>query len=215
MQYLAPYAGCAIGEYFRDSGTARAGAFTTILSKHAAAYRQMSLLLRRPPGREAYPGDVFYLHTRLLERAAKLSRGTRRRFADGAADHRNAGGRRFGLHSDERHFDHRRPDLSRSRSVQFRHPARPSTSDFRCPASAATPRSRPCGRSPGPCGSIWRNTATLAAFAQFGSDLDKASQDQLSRGKRLVEILKQGQFSPLPVEKQVLIIYVWHQRVAR
>ena len=118
MQYIAPYSGCAIGEYFRDSGRHALCVYDD-LSKHAAAYREISLLLRRPPGREAFPGDVFYLHSRLLERAAKLNKENGRRIADGAAVHRNAGGRRFGVHSDQRHFDYRRPDLSRIGSVQL------------------------------------------------------------------------------------------------
>ena len=123
MQYLAPYSGCAIGEYFRDSSR-HALCIYDDLSKHAAAYREISLLLRRPPGREAFPGDVFYLHSRLLERAAKLRPRTGRRFADCAAVHRNPGRRRFGVHSDQRDFDHRRPDLSRIRLVQRQYPSR-------------------------------------------------------------------------------------------
>ena len=111
MQYISPYAACAMGEYFRDTKR-HALVIYDDLSKHAAAYREISLLLRRPPGREAYPGDVFYLHSRLLERAAKAERREGRRIADGAAHHRDAGGRRFRLHSDQRHFDYRRPDLS-------------------------------------------------------------------------------------------------------
>ena len=117
MQYISPYAACAMGEYFRDTKR-HALVIYDDLSKHAASYREISLLLRRPPGREAYPGDVFYLHSRLLERAAKLSDKNGRRFADRAARHRDAGGRRFGLHSDQRHFDYRRPDLSGNRFVQ-------------------------------------------------------------------------------------------------
>ena len=99
-----------MGEYFRDNGM-HALIIYDDLSKQAVAYRQMSLLLRRPPGREAYPGDVFYLHSRLLERAAKLNEDNKRRLADGAADHRNAGQRRVGLHPDQRDLDHRRADL--------------------------------------------------------------------------------------------------------
>ena len=119
MQYLAPYAGCAIGEFFRDTNR-HALCIYDDLSKHAAAYREISLLLRRPPGREAYPGDVFYLHSRLLERAAKLNNEKGSGISDRPADHRNPGGRRFGVHSDECDFHHGRPDLSRVRSFQLR-----------------------------------------------------------------------------------------------
>ena len=113
------------------------------LSKQAEAYRQMSLLLRRPPGREAYPGDVFYLHSRLLERAAKLSDEQRRRLADRAAGHRDQGRRHLGLHPDQRDLDHRRPDLPRRTTCSSRASAPPSTSASRCPGWAAPPRSRP------------------------------------------------------------------------
>ncbi len=119
MLYIAPYAACAIGEYFRDYGR-HALVMYDDLSKHAMAYREISLLLRRPPGREAYPGDVFYLHSRLLERSSKMQRQAGRRVADRAAGDRDAGRRRFGLHSDQRHFHYRRTDLSGNRSVQLR-----------------------------------------------------------------------------------------------
>ena len=115
-QYLAPFAGAAMGEWFMDNGMDALIIYDD-LSKHAVAYRQVSLVLKRPSGREAYPGDVFYLHSRLLERSRACRREVRQRFADRAADHRDAGGRRFGLHSDERHLDHGRPDLSGNRLV--------------------------------------------------------------------------------------------------
>ena len=146
------------------------------LSKHAQAYREISLLLRRPPGREAYPGDVFYLHSRLLERAAKLNDGARRRLADRAADHRDAGGRPLGLHPDQRHLDHRRPDLPRESDL-FHQGVRPAinvgNSVSRVGGSAQIKAMRQVA------GTLRLDLAQyreLAAFAQFGSDLDKATQ---------------------------------------
>ena len=117
FKYLAPYAGCAIGQHWMDNGEHALVVYDD-LSKQAEAYRQLSLLLRRPPGREAYPGDVFYLHSRLLERAAKLSDENRRRFADRPADHRDEGRRRVGVHPDERDLDHRRPGVPAGQPVQ-------------------------------------------------------------------------------------------------
>ena len=114
-----PTRGCTMGEYFRDNG-GHALVIYDDLSKHAVAYRQLSLLLRRPPGREAYPGDVFYLHSRLLERAAKMSDRPRRRVTNRVTDHRDPSRRRFGLYSDQCDFHHRRADLSRKRFVLFR-----------------------------------------------------------------------------------------------
>ena len=123
FKYLAPYAGCAMGQHWMDNGEAALVVYDD-LSKQAEAYRQLSLLLRRPPGREAYPGDVFYLHSRLLERAAKLERRARRRLAHRAADHRDEGRRRLGVHPDQRDLDHRRPDLPAGRPVQVGRAAR-------------------------------------------------------------------------------------------
>ena len=131
MQYLAPYGGCAMGEYFMDNGEDALIVYDD-LSKQAVAYRQISLLLRRPPGREAYPGDVFYLHSRLLERSARVNEEYVEKFTKGRvkgktgsldrpAHHRNPGGRRDGVRADQRHFDHRRPDLPGNRPVQRRH----------------------------------------------------------------------------------------------
>src|SRR6201998_3418702 len=209
MQYLAPYAGCAIGEYFRDSSR-HALCIYDDLSKHAAAYREISLLLRRPPGREAFPGDVFYLHSRLLERAAKLSNDkgggslTALPFIETQAGDVSAyiptnvisitDGQIY-LESDLFNSNVR-PAINVGISVS------------RVGGNAQIKAMRQVA------GGLRLGLAqyrSLAAFAQMGTDLDKASMAQLTRGSRMVEILKQGQLSPLPVEKQVLIIYAGDQ----
>jgi F-type H+-transporting ATPase subunit alpha len=205
MLYIAPYSACAIGEYFRDSGRHALVVYDD-LSKHAQAYREISLLLRRPPGREAYPGDVFYLHSRLLERAAKM----RNEMGGGSLTalpiiETQAGdlsayiptnvisitdGQIF-LESDLFHQGVR-PAINVGNSVS------------RVGGSAQIKAMRQVA------GSLRLDLAQyreLAAFAQFGSDLDKSTQSQLNRGRRLVEILKQPQYQPLGVEKQVAIIY--------
>ena len=190
LQFISPYSGCTIGEWFRDNGK-HALIIYDDLSKQAVAYRQLSLLLRRPPGREAYPGDVFYLHSRLLERAAKLSDARGRRQPDGAADHRDPGRRRLGLHPDQRHLDHRRPDLPGDRPVQLGHPP----GGERGPLGVAGGRCRPDqGHQAAVAGTLKLNLAQyreMAAFSQFGSDLDKATQEQLANGERQTEMLKQ------------------------
>ncbi len=205
MQYLAPYAGCAIGEYFRDSSR-HALCIYDDLSKHAAAYREISLLLRRPPGREAFPGDVFYLHSRLLERAAKLSADkgggslTALPFIETQAGDVSAyiptnvisitDGQIY-LESDLFNANIR-PAINVGISVS------------RVGGNAQMKAMRQVA------GSLRLNLAqyrALAAFAQMGSDLDKTSTAQLTRGSRMVEILKQGQYSPVPVEKQIMILY--------
>jgi F-type H+-transporting ATPase subunit alpha len=205
MQYLAPYSGTAIGEYFRDTKRHALVVYDD-LSKHAAAYREISLLLRRPPGREAYPGDVFYLHSRLLERASKLSDElgggslTALPFIETQAGDVSAyiptnvisitDGQIY-LESDLFNSNVR-PAINVGISVS------------RVGGSAQIKAMRQVA------GSLRLDLAqyrALAAFAQMGSDLDKASAQQLTRGARMVEILKQGQFSPVPVEKQILIIY--------
>jgi F-type H+-transporting ATPase subunit alpha len=205
MQYLAPYAGCAMGEYFRDSKR-HALCIYDDLSKHAAAYREISLLLRRPPGREAYPGDVFYLHSRLLERAAKMCDGM-------------GGGSLTALPIIETQAGdvsayiptnvisitdgqiYLEADLFNS---NIRPAINPGISVSRVGGNAQIRAMRQVA------GSLRLELAQyreLAAFAQFGSELDKSSMAQLNRGKRLVEILKQPQYQPLPVEKEVLMIF--------
>ena len=205
MQYLAPYSGCAIGEYFRDSGR-HALLIYDDLSKHAAAYREISLLLRRPPGREAYPGDVFYLHSRLLERAAKVS-------------DKLGGGSLTALPIIETQAGDVSAYIPTNvisitdgqiflESDLFNSGIRPAVnvgiSVSRVGGNAQIKAMRQVA------GSLRLDLAQfreLAAFAQFGSDLDKATQAQLARGQRLTEILKQDQYSPLSVEKQVVIVY--------
>ena len=140
MLYISPYSRLHDGRVLPRQAAGTRCCIYDDLSKHAQAYREISLLLRRPPGREAYPGDVFYLHSRLLERAAKMKQGARRRVADGAADHRDAGGRPLGVHPDQRHLDHRRPDLPGDATCSTRACARRSTSATRCRASAGRRR---------------------------------------------------------------------------
>src|SRR5213594_1538247 len=205
MQILAPYSGAALGEYFRDRGQ-HALTIYDDLSKQAAAYREISLLLRRPPGREAYPGDVFYLHSRLLERAAKLS-------------DLKGGGSLTSLPIIETQAG----DISAYIPTNvisitdgqiflegdlFNAGIRPAinvgNSVSRVGGAAQIKAMKQVA------GSLRLDLAQyreLAAFAQFGSDLDKATQAQLARGGRLVEILKQGQYAPVPFERQVLVIY--------
>lgn len=205
MQYIAPYAGCCIGEFFRDSGR-HALCIYDDLSKHAAAYREISLLLRRPPGREAFPGDVFYLHSRLLERAAKLSNEkgggslTALPFIETQAGDVSAyiPTNVISITDGQIYLE---GDLFNS---NIRPAINVGLSVSRVGGSAQIKAMRSVA------GSLRLDLAQyreLAAFAQFGSDLDKASQNQLNRGKRWVEVLKQGQFAPIPVEKQVAIIF--------
>jgi F-type H+/Na+-transporting ATPase subunit alpha len=205
LQYLAPYSGCAMGEYFRDNGQ-HALIIYDDLSKQAVAYRQMSLLLRRPPGREAYPGDVFYLHSRLLERAAKLD------------DERGAGSLTALPIIETQAGDVSAYIPTNVISItdgQIYLETDLFYSGIRPAINAGISVSRVGGAAQikamkQVAGRLRLDMAQyreLAAFAQFGSDLDKATQQQLSRGQRLVEILKQGQYQPLTVEKQVMIIF--------
>jgi F-type H+-transporting ATPase subunit alpha len=209
LQYIAPYAGVTMGEYFRDSGR-HALCIYDDLSKHATAYRQLSLLLRRPPGREAYPGDVFYLHSRLLERAAKLN-------------DQLGGGSLTALPIIETQLGDVSAYIPTNvisitdgqiylESDLFYGGIRPAVnvglSVSRVGGSAQVRAMRQVA------GKLRLDLAQyreLAAFAQFGSDLDRATQMQLARGQRMVEVLKQGQYQPLPMEKQVAIIFAGTQ----
>ena len=205
MQFLAPFAGCTMGEYFRDNGM-HAVIIYDDLSKQAVAYRQMSLLLRRPPGREAYPGDVFYLHSRLLERAAKMNDDngagslTALPVIETQANDVSAyiptnvisitDGQIF-LETDL-FYQGIRPAVNVGLSVS------------RVGSSAQTKAMKKvAGRIKGELAQY----REMAAFAQFGSDLDATTQRLLNRGSRLTELLKQPQFSPLKMEEQVCVIY--------
>jgi F-type H+-transporting ATPase subunit alpha len=205
MQFLAPFAGCTMGEYFRDNGMHAVIAYDD-LSKQAVAYRQMSLLLRRPPGREAYPGDVFYLHSRLLERAAKLNDAhkagslTALPVIETQANDVSAyiptnvisitDGQIF-LETDL-FYQGIRPAVNVGISV-----SRVGS------AAQVKAMKQVAGRIKGELAQY----REMAAFAQFGSDLDAVTQRLLARGARLTELLKQPQFSPLKVEEQVVVIF--------
>ncbi|HEY6959061.1 MAG TPA: F0F1 ATP synthase subunit alpha [Candidatus Limnocylindria bacterium] len=205
LQYLAPFGGCAMGEYFRDKGEDALVVYDD-LSKHAWAYRQVSLLTRRPPGREAYPGDVFYLHSRLLERAARLNK-------------ENGGGSLTALPIIETQAN----DISAYIPTNvisitdgqiyletdlFNQGVRPAMntglSVSRVGGDAQTKAMKAVVKGLKADLAQYRE---LAAFAQFGSDLDKATQQQLRRGEKTVEVMKQPQYQPLPLEKEVVIIF--------
>ena len=217
LQYLAPYAGCAMGEYFQFHGADGKAASESNpgravlcvyddLSKHAVSYREVSLLLRRPPGREAYPGDVFYLHSRLLERASKLNTPlgggslTALPIIETQAGDISAyiptnvisitDGQIF-LESDL-FFSGVRPAVNVGLSVS---------------RVGGNAQIKAMKQVAGTLRLSMAQYREMAAFAQFGSDLDKATQDQLARGQRLVEVLKQGQYEPVPVERQIVMIY--------
>jgi F-type H+-transporting ATPase subunit alpha len=205
LQYLAPYAGCTMGEFFRDRGQDALVIYDD-LSKHAVAYRAMSLLLRRPPGREAYPGDVFYLHSRLLERAARLNEA-------------NGGGSLTALPIIETQAG----DVSAYIPTNvisitdgqifletdlFFAGVRPAVNvGISVSRVGSAAQVKAMKQVAGTMRLDLAQYRELAAFAQFGSDLDKATQARLTRGERVVEILKQPQYQPMPVEEQVVIIY--------
>ena len=205
LQYLAPYSGVAIGEYFRDTGK-HALIIYDDLSKHATAYRQLSLLLRRPPGREAYPGDVFYLHSRLLERAAKLSD----KLGGGSLTalpiiETQAGDVSAYIPTNVISITDGQIYLAGDLFYSGVRPAiNVGLSVSRVGGAAQIKTMKQVA------GTLRLDLAQyreMAAFAQFGSELDKATQAQLSRGVRMVELLKQGQYTPMPVADQVISIY--------
>jgi F-type H+-transporting ATPase subunit alpha len=205
LQFLAPYAGCAIGEYFRDNRR-HALIIYDDLSKHAVAYRQLSLILRRPPGREAYPGDVFYLHSRLLERAAKLSD----ELGGGSLTalpiiETQAGDVSAYIPTNVISITDGQIYLGADLFYSGIRPAiNVGLSVSRVGGSAQIKAMKQVA------GSLRLDLAQyreMAAFAQFGSDLDKTTQAMLARGARMVELLKQGQYEPLPVDLQVMVIF--------
>jgi F-type H+-transporting ATPase subunit alpha len=210
MQYLAPYTGVTMAEYFRDSGR-HALIIYDDLSKHAVAYRQLSLLLRRPPGREAFPGDVFYLHSRLLERAAKLSE------KEGGGSltalpiiETQAGDVSAYIPTNVISITDGQIFLETDLFYQGQRPAiNVGISVSRVGGNAQVKGMRQVA------GMLKLELAQyreLAAFAQFGSDLDKATQETLARGERLMEVLKQPQYQPMPVDKQIIQIYAGTQK---
>jgi len=205
MQYIAPYAACAMGEYFRDSGR-HAVCFYDDLSKHAQSYREISLLLRRPPGREAFPGDVFFLHSRLLERAAKLNDANGRGSLTAIPVIETQAGdvsayiptNVISITDGQIYLE---ADLF---NTGIRPAINVGISVSRVGGNAQIKAMRQVA------GTLKLEMAQyrdLAAFAQFGSELDRTTQAQLARGQHLTEVLKQDQFAPLPVEKQILIIF--------
>ncbi|MFL5280513.1 MAG: F0F1 ATP synthase subunit alpha [Rhodopila sp.] len=209
MQFLAPYAGCTMGEYFRDNGQ-HAVIFYDDLSKQAVAYRQMSLLLRRPPGREAYPGDVFYLHSRLLERAAKMNDA----LGSGSLTalpviETQAGDVSAYIPTNVISITDGQIFLETDLFYQGIRPAiNVGLSVSRVGSAAQTKAMKKVA------GSIKLELAQyreMAAFAQFGSDLDASTQKLLARGARLTELLKQAQYAPMPVEEQVASIFAGTQ----
>ena len=205
MQYLVPYAGCTMGEYFRDNGSHSLIIYDD-LSKHAVAYRQVSLLLRRPPGREAYPGDVFYLHSRLLERAAKLSDANGAGSLTALPIIETQGGDvsayiptnvisitdgQIFLET-ELFYKGIRPAINLGLSVS------------RVGSAAQVKAMKQVA------GSVKLDLAQfreLQAFSQFGSDLDASTQKLIERGKRMTELLKQGQYAPLQMEEEVAVLF--------
>ena len=205
VQYIAPYSGTAIGEYFRDNGRDALIVYDD-LSKHAVAYRQLSLLLRRPPGREAYPGDVFYLHSRLLERSSCMSeeRGGGSLTALPIIE-TQAGDVSAYIPTNVISITDGQIYLESNLFYSGVRPAvNPGISVSRVGGAAQVKAMK---KVAGMLRLTLAQYRELEAFAQFGSELDKSTQAQLHRGIRLVEILKQPQYEPLPVNKQVLIIY--------
>lgn len=216
LQYLAPYSGCAMGEYFRDRGEDALIVYDD-LSKQAVAYRQVSLLLRRPPGREAFPGDVFYLHSRLLERAARVNADYVERFTKGAVKGKTGSLTALPI------IETQAGDVSAFVPTNvisitdgqiflesnlfnsgIRPAVNPGISVSRVGSSAQT---KVIKKMSGGIRTALAQYRELAAFAQFASDLDDATRKQLSRGQKVTELLKQKQFTPMPISEQALVLF--------
>jgi ATP synthase subunit alpha len=216
LQYLAPYSGCAMGEYFRDRGEDALIVYDD-LSKQAVAYRQISLLLRRPPGREAFPGDVFYLHSRLLERAARVNADYVERFTNGAVKGQTGSLTALPI------IETQAGDVSAFVPTNvisitdgqiflesnlfnsgIRPAVNPGISVSRVGSAAQT---KVIKKLSGGIRTALAQYRELAAFAQFASDLDDATRKQLSHGQKVTELLKQKQFAPMPVSEQALVLF--------
>ena len=216
LQFLAPYTGCSLGEYWRDNGE-HALIIYDDLSKQAVAYRQLSLLLRRPPGREAYPGDVFYLHSRLLERAAKIT--TNEKELESYPEITKGGGSLTALPIIETQAGDVSAYIPTNvisitdgqiylESDLFFAGQRPAVNvGLSVSRVGGAAQIAPMKQLAGSMRLDLAQYKELASFAQFGSDLDKATKDQISKGERLFELLKQGQYNPSPVQEQVIQIY--------
>ena len=216
MQFIAAYSGCSMGEFFRDEGEDALIIYDD-LTKQAWAYRQISLLLRRPPGREAYPGDVFYLHSRLLERASRVNAEYVEKITDGRVKGQTGSltalpiietqaGRCFRLRADQRHLYHRRPDLLESDNFNagLRPAMSPGISVSRVGGAAQVPFIK---KIAGGIKLALAQYRELAAFSQFASDLDEATRRQLEHGQRVTELMKQKQYQPMTVADMGVVLF--------
>ena len=204
LKYIAPYAATTIGEFFMTQGRDVLIIYDD-LTQHARAYRELSLLLRRPPGREAFPGDIFYIHSRLLERATQLARRAWRWFADRAADCRNRGGEHRRLHPDQPHFHYRRSDLPLAGVVQLG--VLPAIDVGKSVSRVGGKAQLPVFHSlAGSLKLAYSQFEEMEIFARFGTRLDENARKIIEHGRRIRACLKQPQFAPVPVSEQIVVL---------